>query len=77
MKLSKSLDEYLIERNRSISKHKKVASQEQLYLREKQFGPLFGALKDIEKQHYKVDKRVAEAMDILTEIESVLEELKL
>jgi hypothetical protein len=77
MKLSKSLDEYLIERNRSISKLKKVASQEQLYLREKQFGPLFGALKDIEKQHYKVDKRVAEAMDILTEIESVLEELKL
>ena len=77
MKLSKSLDEYLIERNRSISKLKKVASQEQLYLREKQFGPLLGALKDIEKQHYKVDKRVAEAMDILTEIESVLEELKL
>lgn len=64
-------------RNQSITRLTKIAAQENIYLREKQFAPLFSSLKDIESQHKKVDKKIAETIDILTEIESILEELKL
>lgn len=77
MRNSKNLEEYLLQRNRSITKLNKAVSQEKLYLREKQYKPLFHALSDMEKQHKKFDKKVSDAIDILTEIESVLEELKL
>ena len=77
MKNSKKLEEYLLSRNQSITRLNKIVTQEKSYLWEKQFSPLFDSLKDIEKQHKKVDKEIAEAIDILTEIESVLEELKL
>ena len=77
MRNSKNLEEYLLQRNRSITKLDKAVSQEKLYLREKQYEPLFHSLSDIEKQHKKFDKKISDAIDILTEIESVLEELKL
>lgn len=77
MKHSKNLEEYLLSRNQSITRLTKIAARENIYLREKQFAPLFDSLKDIESQHKKVDKKIAATIDILTEIESILEELKL
>ena len=77
MRNSKNLEEYLLQRSRSITNLDKVISQEKTYLYEKQDGPLFHSLKDIEKQHKRFDKKVSDAIDILSEIESVLEELKI
>ena len=76
MKSSKNLEEYLLQRNRSILRLNRAVTQEKLYLREKQFDPLIRSLADIEKQHRKIDTKIHDAMDILTEIERVLEELK-
>ena len=77
MKTSTQLEEYLLQRTRSISKVEKTVSQEKTYLHEKQFSPLLSSIKDIEKGHEKTDKRVCEAIELLKEIESVLEELKI
>lgn len=77
MKNSQNLEEYLLQRNRSITKLNKAVLREKLYLREKQYEPIFRSLSDIERQHKKFDKEVSDAIDILKEIESVLEELKL
>lgn len=77
MKYSKSLEEYLLQINRSIINLKKAVIHEKLYLREKQFEPLLHSLYDIEKYHYKNEKKVVEAIDILKEIESIFEELKI
>lgn len=77
MKNSKNLEEYLLQRNRSIIKLNKAVMQEKLYLREKQFEPLFQTFNEIEKQHKRIDKGLVKAMDILVEIERALEELKI
>ena len=77
MRHRKNLEEYLLQRNRSITKLNKAVSQEKLYLQKKQYDPLFRSLSDIEKQHKKFDKKVSEAVDVLSEIESILEELKI
>ena len=75
MKLSKNLEEYLLIRNRSITKLNKAVSSEKTYLNEKQFEVLFDSLNDVDKHHRKFDKKVSELTDILTEIEGILEEL--
>lgn len=76
MKINSGLEEYAVERIRSITRLKKVVTQEKLYLREKQFQPLLRSLDEVEKQHKKIDGKVVEALDLLNEINGVLEELR-
>ncbi|MBQ7642818.1 MAG: hypothetical protein IJS67_02840 [Clostridia bacterium] len=77
MKSSKDIEGHLLERNQSLKKLKKAVGQEQLYLREKQYKPLFSALNEIEKQHKKTDQKILEAAEMLIEIENMFEELKI
>lgn len=76
MKINAGLEEYTVERIRSITRLKKAVTQEKLYLREKQFQPLLRSLDEVEKQHKKIDGKIVEALDLLNEINSVLEELR-
>ena len=76
MKINSGLEEYAVERIRSITRLKKAVTQEKLYLREKQFQPLLRSLDEVEKQHKKIDGKVVEALDLLNEINGVLEELR-
>ena len=77
MRISKDLEEYLLQRDQSITKLDRVLQQEKPYLQEKPYAPLFHLLRDIDKQHKRFDKKLTDAIDVLIEIESILEELKL
>jgi len=76
MNNSKQLEKLLLERQKSLYSLKKTVLKEKLYLDEKQFAPLFTSLKTIEKQQNAVDKKIAEAIDLLIEAENILEELE-
>ena len=60
MKSSKELEEILLQRKRSLFALKNKVADEDPYLRGKQLGIFFRALKGIEKQHNGIDKKITE-----------------
>ena len=77
MKSSKELEEILLQRKRILFALKKKVADEDPYLRGKQLGIFFRALKGIEKQHNGIDKKIIAAIELLDAIEIELEEIKI
>ena len=75
MKISTKLEEYLIERKRTVNSLHNSIEKTASAINKKQYAALFKSLEGIEKQHKKTDGKVLAVLKTMIEIEELLEEL--
>ena len=76
MRISAKLEEYLLERKRTINSLHSSVEKTSLMVNKKQYATLFKALEELEKQHNKTDDKVSNVLNTMYEIEELLEELR-